>query len=91
MNKYFASISKLDGQNVEMPPFENRTESIISDIQITESELVDILLTLDPKKASRPDRISHRPLKIFPQKLQNPLKLYLINPCPKVNTLLHGK
>jgi hypothetical protein len=48
---------------------ENRTDNIISDIQIRENEIEDILHTLDPQKAFGPDRISHKMLKMSPEKM----------------------
>jgi hypothetical protein len=53
LNKYFTLISKLKEENKELPEFEKRTGNIISDIQIRENEIEDILHTLDPKKSVR--------------------------------------
>jgi hypothetical protein len=55
-------------ENKDLPEIENRTDNIISDIQIRENEIEDILHTLDPQKASGPDRISYKMLKISPDK-----------------------
>ena len=49
LNKYFTLISKLKEENKELPEFEKRTDNIISDIQIRENEIEDILHTVDPK------------------------------------------
>ena len=68
LNKYFTLISKLSEENKDLPEIENRTDNIISDIQIRENEIEDILHTLDPQKASGPDRISYKMLKISPDK-----------------------
>jgi hypothetical protein len=68
LNKYFTLISKLNEENKDLPEFENRTDNIISDIQIRENEIEDILHTLDPQKASGPDHISYKMLKISPDK-----------------------
>ena len=62
LNRYFCKISKLDEENKNIPFFENRTESILSNIIITEKELTDIIEVLDLKKATGPDKISHRML-----------------------------
>jgi hypothetical protein len=43
---------KLNEENKDLPKIENRTDNIISDIQIRENEIEDILHTLDPQKAS---------------------------------------
>ena len=53
LNKYFTLISKLSEENKDLPEIENRTDNIISDIQIRENEIEDILHTLDPKKSVR--------------------------------------
>jgi hypothetical protein len=53
LNKYFTLISKLSEENKELPEFENRTDNIISDIQIRENKIEDILHTLDPKRSVR--------------------------------------
>ena len=74
-NTYFALISKLNEENKDLPEFENRTDYIISDIQIREHEIEDILHTLDTKKTSVPDRISHKMLKMSPEKIAKPFKI----------------
>ena len=53
LNNYFTLISILNDENKELPEFDNRTDNIISDIQIRENEIKDILHTLDPKKSVR--------------------------------------
>jgi hypothetical protein len=83
--KYFTLISKLNEENKDLPEIENRTDNIISDIQIRENEIEDILHTLDPQKASGPDRISYKMLKISPEKIAKPLRI-IFN-----KSLAHGK
>jgi hypothetical protein len=39
------------------------------------SEIVDILKIIDPYKASGPDKISHKMLKISPEKIAIPLQM----------------
>jgi hypothetical protein len=39
---------------------------------VTASEIVDIIQILDLKKASGPDKISHKMLKIAPEKIAEP-------------------
>ena len=46
-------------------------DSII-DICVTACEIVDIIQILDLKKASGPDKISHKMLKIAPEKIAEP-------------------
>jgi hypothetical protein len=42
---------------------------------MTASEIVDIIQILDLKKASSPDKISHKMLKISPKKIAEPLQI----------------
>ena len=73
MNKYFSMISKLDEENKPLPHFETKTENSISDIRITEQEIIDVIQILDTRKASGPDKISHKMLKFSPEKIAKPL------------------
>jgi hypothetical protein len=47
----------------------------MTDIFGTASEIVDIIHILDLKKASGPDKISHKMLKITPEKIVEPLQI----------------
>jgi hypothetical protein len=47
----------------------------ITDIFVTASEIVDFIQILDLKKASGPDKISHKMLKIAPEKIAEPLQI----------------
>jgi hypothetical protein len=49
------------------------------DIFVTASEIVDFIQILDLKKASGPDKISHKMLKIAQKKLPNHFKLSSTN------------
>jgi hypothetical protein len=40
---------------------------------ITENEIIDVIQILDPNKATGPDKISHKMLKISPEKIAKPL------------------
>jgi hypothetical protein len=73
LNKYFSSISKLDEENVTLPQFDSKTNNIIHEIHITENEIIDVIQILDPNKATEPDKISHKMLKISPEKIAKPL------------------
>ena len=44
---------------------------------MTASEIVDFIQILDLKKASDPDKISHKILKIAPEKIAEPLQIIL--------------
>ena len=44
---------------------------------MTASEIVDIIQILDLKKASGPDKISHKMFKLAPEKIAEPLQIIL--------------
>ena len=73
LNKYFSSISKLDEENVTLLQFDSKTNNIIHEIHITENEIIDVIQIIDPNKATGPDKISHKMLKISPEKIAKPL------------------
>ena len=75
LNKYFSLVSKLEEENIPVPPFESKTNDSITDIFVTDSEIVDFIQILDLKKASGPDKISHKMLKIAPEKMAEPLQI----------------
>ena len=66
LNKYFSLISKLEEENVPLPDFDIKTNNVINEVFVTISEIVDNLKIIDPSKASGPDKISHKMLKISP-------------------------
>jgi hypothetical protein len=51
LNKYFSLVSKLEEENIPVPPFESKTNDSITDIFVTASEIVDLIQILDLKKA----------------------------------------
>ena len=63
LTSYFTSISTIDDTNIELPPFRNRSDVDFTNIQVTESEIIDILKILKLNKATGPDGISNRMLK----------------------------
>ena len=71
LNKYFS----LEEENIPVPPFESKTNDSITDICVTASEIVDFIQILDLKKASGPDKISHKMLKIAPEKIAETLQI----------------
>jgi hypothetical protein len=78
LNKYFSLVSKLEEENIPVPPFESKTNDSITDIFVTASEIVDFIQILDLKKASGPDKISHKMLKIASEKIAEPLQIIFI-------------
>ena len=69
LNKYFSFISSLEDANIPLPDIEHRTNNVLRDIVITTDEIVDIIKIFNPNKASGPDIISHKMLKICPEKI----------------------
>ena len=57
------------------PDFDIKTNNVINEIFVTISEIVDILKIIDPYKASGPDKIRHKMLKIYPEKIAIPLQI----------------
>ena len=57
------SILKLDESNASLPTFITKTPNNLSDIQIEESEIADIINTLITNKACGEDIICHFLLK----------------------------
>ena len=63
LNTYFASISTVDDTNIELPNFNTRSDIDFTNIQVRESEVINILKILKVNKATGPDGISNRMLK----------------------------
>ena len=79
-NEYFCTISSVDDSNTELPFFEYRTDTQIADIDISESEITDILGSLKVNKACGPYGISHRMLKYTCKTIAVPLcKLFYMS------------
>ena len=75
LNTYFSFISSLEDANVPLPDIELKTDNFLRDIVITTEEIVDIIKIINPNKASGPDIISHKMLKICPEKIAAPLQI----------------
>ena len=76
LNKYFSFISSLKDANVPLPDIELKTDNFLRDIVITTEEIVDVIKIINPNKASGPDIISHKMLKICPEKIAAPLQIF---------------
>jgi hypothetical protein len=59
----------LEDANVPFPDIELKTNNFLLDIVITTDEIVDIIKIINPNKASGPDIISHKMLKLCPEKI----------------------
>jgi hypothetical protein len=65
----------LEDANIPLSDIEHRTNNFLRDIVITTDEIVDIIKILNPNKASGPDIISHKMLKLCPEKIAVPLQI----------------
>ena len=74
-NSYFASVSSLDDLHAVLPPFAELTDKVLDNIGITEDEINDIIVNLDPNKASGPDLISNKMIKNVAGALAKPLRI----------------
>ena len=75
LNNYFVSICDVDDSNAALPSFPKRSNSTISDINIIEDDVVDVIKILKVNKASGPDEISHRMLKLIEMPIARPLAI----------------
>ena len=75
LNKYFCSIADLNSTSRELPEFENRCRNFLSEIIVSEQEVLDIISTLDKNKAVGPDIISNRMLLAVRNEVSKPLCL----------------
>ena len=73
LNDYFASISKVNDAETQLPPFTNLTDNSLSQIICTELEIENIIEVLNPNKASGDDGISHKMLKNVSKTVSKPL------------------
>jgi hypothetical protein len=72
-NDFFCNQSDLDDTNIHTPNIFLRQQGSLGHIAITENEVEDILKILDISKASGPDGVSPRLLKVATQILKSPL------------------
>ena len=75
LNSYFASISTLDDSHAVLPPFMELTDSVLDRIDISEEEIKDVIVNLDPNKASGPDLISNKMIKQVAGAKAKPLQI----------------
>ena len=75
LNDYFVSISTVDDSTATLPPFSCKTQNRLNYIHIEESEIVDVILTLNVNKASGDDQISHMVLKHTCESIKKPLSI----------------
>ena len=56
-------MSSLDDLKAELSPLTDLIDASIDNIEITEDEVIDVIVYLDSNKASGPDLISNKMLK----------------------------
>lgn len=78
LNDFFVSISTIDDSNTILPTLLPKSQNVISQIQVQESEIIDVIDLLNPNKAVGEDTISHKVLKAVKSAIAKPLCL-LIN------------
>ncbi|CAC5363660.1 unnamed protein product [Mytilus coruscus] len=84
LNKYFCSISNLDDANKDLPEFDDRCHDFLSQIIVSEQDVLDIVSTLDANKAVGPDIVSNRMLLAVRNEISKPL-------CLLFNKSLHDR
>jgi hypothetical protein len=67
------AITKLNDDDAVLPDFHDRCENIISQVIVTEQEVIDMLCTLNANKAVGPDIISNRMLVSVKEEISKPL------------------
>ena len=75
LNQYFTSVSSIDDSNTQLPPFEAKTNNRLSDISCTATEVETLIKLLNPNKATGPDEISNRMLKLVAKEVSIPLSI----------------
>ena len=73
LNDYFASVSTVDDSNASLPNLIPKTNNSLSYFQITETEIAEMIETLDSNKAVREDLISPRVFKATKRSISKPL------------------
>ena len=59
--------------NAVLPPFIEHTDQVLEHITVTEEEINDVIVNLDPNKASGPDLISNKMIKNVSRAIVKPL------------------
>ncbi|MCG7883380.1 MAG: hypothetical protein JAY96_17510 [Candidatus Thiodiazotropha endolucinida] len=73
LNDFFASISTINDSNVSLPNFVPKTYNNLSNIEISETEIIETIETLNSNKAVGEDLISHKVLKATKMSIAKPL------------------
>ena len=73
LNNFFVSVSNLNDDGVQLPAFNRYTDTILSDVSICQSEVTDMIKTLNTNKAVGEDSISHKVIKSVSTSISRPL------------------
>ena len=73
LNEYFASISTVNDEHTQLPPFSKLIDNFLSEINCTEHEIESIIEVLNPNKASGDDGTSYKILKGVSESVSKPL------------------
>ena len=74
-NEYFSLQCQPFNYEVPLPAFVPKTDAKIENVEISTTQIVNLIHKLNPKKANGPDDISANMLKICPTEVAIPLKL----------------
>ena len=75
LNKYFSSISNLNDENKVLPDYDCKCLNVLSDIEVCEQDVIDIISTLNVDKAVGHDIISNRMLLAVKNEIAKPLSM----------------
>ena len=75
LNKYFVSISTVDDNNTQLPGFEQKCQSLLTDIECSPDEIETLIKLLNVNKATGPDIISNKMLKSVSEEISVPLSI----------------
>jgi hypothetical protein len=75
LNKYVCSITDLEDDGIDTPDFDDRGCNTLTTIAVSEQDVIDVLNTLEPNKAVRPDIISNKMLIAVKNEVAKPLFL----------------
>ena len=77
LNTYFKSVFTVEDIS-NMPDFPTKVNSVLDDIAISESDVYDVLVSLNPNKTSGPDNLHPWLLRNCARSLTKPLFLLFI-------------
>ena len=63
----------MDDTNAVLPPLIENTDKVLENITVTEEEISDVIIDLDPNKASGSDLISNKMINYVARAIVKPL------------------